>query len=81
MDDEATNKENNSERIIQLEYNYDRLIDMKIIQAYQLLVPDKAWIKDSEKQSSMKSGENSEDATIRDICKSFFGSAKRRTYY
>ena len=33
-------------RNIQLEYSYDRLIEMKMIQAYQLLVPDKAWEKD-----------------------------------
>lgn len=33
------------DRNIELEYNHDRLIGMKMIQAYQLLVLDKIWVK------------------------------------
>jgi len=64
------------DRDIQLEYNHDRLIGMKMIQAYQLLVPDKTWVKDINQQ-----GENRNHATSRDICESVIGPAKRRAHY
>ena len=43
-------------RIIELEYSYDRLIDKKIIQVYRLLVPDRCWSNGS-KQTSKIAGE------------------------
>ncbi len=63
-------KTNKSDRDIQLEYNYDRLMEMKIIQAYGLLVPDKIWVKDPTEQPSEKDRERY--ANSRDIRKSIF---------
>lgn len=68
--DAARKKKNDRE--IQLEYNYDRLMDMKVIQAYQVLVPDKMWVKDSAKQPSVINEESPGNATSRDICKGIF---------
>ena len=56
-------------RNIELEYSYDRLMDKKIIQVYSLLVPDKCWTKDS-KQTSKIEGEISEYADSSNIRKS-----------
>lgn len=36
-------KPKETERIIELEYSFDRLSSRKIGQAYQLLVPEKSW--------------------------------------
>lgn len=58
---------NKSNRDIQLEYSYDRLMEIKIIQAYGLLVPDKIWVKDSTEQPTEKDRERY--ANSRDICK------------
>jgi len=63
-------------RSIELEYSYDRLIDMKLIQAYQLLVPDKTWKKDINQH-----GKNREYATSRDIREGVIGTSKRRAHY
>ncbi len=78
MDGDAVRKNN---RDIKLEYSYDRLMDMKIIQAYQLLVPDKFWVTNSENQTLNTIEESPEHASGRDIRKSLFGSTKRRTHY
>lgn len=72
MDRSPVKKDKNG-RKIKLEYRHDRLMDMKIIQAYQLLVPDKFWIKNSENRILNKKEENSEHANCRDIRKSLFG--------
>ena len=66
----STIRKNKNDREIKLEYRHDRLTDMKMSQAYQLLVPDKFWIKNSANQPK---GENLEHAGCRDIRKSFFG--------
>ena len=63
-------------RNIQLEYKHDRLMDMKIIQAYQLLVPDKSWVRDIKQK-----GGDPEHATSRAICESVIGPSKRRAHY
>lgn len=63
-------------RNIELEYSYDRLIDMKMIQAYQLLVPDKAWEKDINQH-----GKSREYATSRHIREGVIGTSKRRAHY
>ena len=63
-------------RNIELEYSYDRLIDMKMIQVYQLLVPDKAWKKDINHH-----GKSRENATSRHIRKGVIGTSKRRAHY
>ncbi len=63
-------RKNKSEKTIQLEYSNDRLMDMKLIQAYQLLVPDNARVKDSTRQTSKGDGEY---ADSRDIRKSLLG--------
>jgi hypothetical protein len=47
-------------------------MDMKIIQAYQLLVPDKIWVKDSTKQPSELNGESPGYANSWDIRKGIF---------
>ena len=64
------------DRNIQLEYYHDRLIGMKMIQAYQLLVPDKIGVKDTNQKK-----DNRQHATSRDICESVFGPPKRRAHY
>jgi hypothetical protein len=64
------------DRNIQLEYSQDRLIDMKMIQAYQLLVPDKVWVKDINKQRG-----NREHASSGTICESIIGPTKGRAHY
>lgn len=61
------------DREIKLEYRHDRLMDMKVIQVYQLLVPDKFWCKNSENQPPNIKGEAPEHASCRDIRKSLFG--------
>ena len=63
-------------RNIELEYSYDRLIDMKMIQVYQLLVPDKTWEKDINQQ-----GKSRENGTSRDICEGVIRTSKRRAHY
>lgn len=68
----STIKKRKKDREIKLEYRYDRLMDMKIGQAYQLLVPDKFWINNPV-QVLKKRGEKPEHASCRDIRKSFFG--------
>jgi hypothetical protein len=64
------------DRNIELEYNHDRLIGMKIIQVYQLLVPDKIWVKDIDPER-----DNRKHGTSSDICESVFGPSKRRAHY
>ena len=63
-------------RNIELEYSYDRLIELKMIQAYQLLVPDKTWEKDINQH-----GKSRKYATSRDICEGVIGTSKRRAHY
>jgi hypothetical protein len=64
---------NKKDREIKLEYSHDRLMNMKVIQVYQLLVPDKFWSKNSGNQSSNIKGEALEYANCRDIRKSLLG--------
>ncbi len=64
---------NKKDREIKLEYNHDRLTNMKVIQVYQLLVPDKFWGQNSEDQTSNIKGETPKHASCRDIRKSLFG--------
>jgi hypothetical protein len=68
---------NKKDREIKLEYSHDRLMNMKVIQVYQLLVPDKFWSKNSEKQTSNIKGETPKHASCRDIRKSLFGYSLR----
>ena len=72
MDRSPVKKDKNN-REIKLEYRHDRSMDMKIIQAYQLLVPDKFWGQNSEDQTSNIKGETPKHASCRDIRKSLFG--------
>jgi hypothetical protein len=69
-------REKKVDRKIQLEYHHDRLIDMKMIQAYQLLVPERVWIKDINQQRGSQ-----EDETGGTICESVIRSSKRRAHY
>ncbi len=71
--DRSPVRKNKKDREIKLEYNHDRLMNMKVIQAYQLLVPDKFWSKNSEDQTSNTKGETPEHANCRDIRKSLLG--------
>lgn len=66
-------RKNKKDREIKLEYSHDRLMNMKVIQVYQLLVPDKFWSKNSEDQTLKIKGETPEYASCRDIRKSLFG--------
>jgi hypothetical protein len=66
-------EKNKKDREIKLEYSHDRLMNMKVIQVYQLLVPDKFWNKNSEDQTSNTKGETPKDASSWDIRKSLFG--------
>jgi hypothetical protein len=63
-------------RSIQLEYNHDRLIEMKMVQVYQLLVPDKIWVRGNGQQA-----ENQQHEAGRDICEGVLRSSKRRAHY
>ena len=69
-------QERKLDRNIQLEYSYDRLIDMKMIQVYQLLVPDKAWKRDISQHDKSR-----EHATSRHIREGVIGTSKRRAHY
>lgn len=71
--DRSPVKKDKNDREIKLEYRHDRLMDMKIIQAYQLLVPDKFWYQNLEDQTSNIKGETPKHASCRDIRKSLFG--------
>ena len=64
---------NKKDREIKLEYSHDRLMNMKVIQVYQLLVPDNFWSKNLGNQSSNIKGEAPEYANCRDIRKSLLG--------
>ncbi len=64
-----------SDRHFQLEYDHDRLIDMKMVQVYQLLVPEKIWVKESKPKKGSEGHEVS-----RDICESILGAPKRRAH-
>ena len=66
-------RRNKKDRDIKLEYNHDRLKDMKVIQAYQLLVPDKFWVKNLKNETFNTKGETPEHAISWDIRKSLFG--------
>lgn len=68
-------RERKRDRNIHLEYSFDRLIDKKMIQVYQLLVPDKAWKKDVNEQDK-----NREYATSEYICEGVIGPSKRRAH-
>jgi hypothetical protein len=74
--DGGNDRKKKYDRNIQLEYCHDRLIGMKMIQAYQLLVPDKIWVKNINQKR-----DNRVHATSRDICESVFGAPKRRAHY
>ncbi len=72
----SSKRSQKKDRSVQLEYNYDRLIDMKIIQVYQLLVPDQNWSKEPEenqKNHSKINGDSTEHEISRDIRKGILG--------
>jgi hypothetical protein len=69
-------RKKNIVRNLRLEYGHDRLIDMKMIQVYQILVPDKIWIKEDSQQRGTQ-----RHATSRDICEGVLGPSKRRSHY
>jgi hypothetical protein len=43
-------QEKRFDRKIRLEHRYDRLVDIKMVQVYQLLVPDKVWFTEMDQQ-------------------------------
>jgi len=71
--DRSPVRKSKKDREIKLEYSHDRLMNMKVIQVYQLLVPDKFWSKNSEDQTSNIKGETPGYARSTDIRKSLFG--------
>ena len=41
-------------RTVHLEYRFDRLLPDKLVQAYELLVPDRRWSMAPDQQSAKK---------------------------
>jgi hypothetical protein len=67
-------------RDIELEYSFDRLSAEKIIQAYQLLVPEKVWKTVCENGPIREQAGDGFNEVSSDLCTSVLGSAKRGTY-
>jgi hypothetical protein len=61
--DKGKVQERRIDKDIQLEHSNDRLFDIKIVQVYQLLVPDKVWFTEMDQQM-----ESPEYETGRHIC-------------
>jgi hypothetical protein len=73
-------KGKNCVRGIELEYSFDRLSAEKIIQAYQLLVPERVWktvCANGPIRGQAGDGFNEVGSDLRE---SVLGSAKRGTY-
>jgi hypothetical protein len=68
-------------RKIELEHNFDRLAARKIIQAYELLVPDRRRETGEviERVDAKEKDQRYEGSF--DLCAGFFGSAKGRRYH
>ena len=65
---------------IELEYSFDRLSKRKIIQVYQLLVPDRIWeIKNKKGFLDQKDGVT-KDESDSNLCTGIIGSAKTRAH-
>ena len=73
-------KPRGTERTIELEYSFDRLSSRKIGQAYQLLVPDKNWCTNSER-NHVKGEFGGKCEGCSDLCASIIGPTKRGTDY
>ena len=69
-----------TERAIELEYSFDRLSSRKIGQAYHLLVPDKNWCTNSER-NHVKGESGGKREGCSDLCASIIGPTKGRTDY
>ena len=63
---------------IRLEYTFDRLLDAKLAQVYEVLVPDKAW--PTNEQPSDRDGRQLNESSS-DLCTSLIGPAERREYH
>lgn len=70
-------KREKSSKKLELEYSFDRLSAKKIIQIYQLLVPDKIWETSSGKQYLEEKEEDIGHEHRRDIRSSILWSSKR----
>jgi hypothetical protein len=67
-------------RDIELEYSFDRLSAEKMIQAYQLLVPEKVWKTVCANRPVKEQAGGGFNEVGSDLCTSVLGSAKRGTY-
>jgi hypothetical protein len=66
---------------IELEYSFDRLSGERIIQAYQILVPEKIWKTGFTKEClEEEKGGGTGHEFGSDLCASVLGSTKRRTH-
>ena len=62
---------------VQLEYIFDRLLSAKLVQAYQLLVPEKVWVTGEGRDHN--SGESTQHENSGDLCTRILGSAEKGT--
>jgi hypothetical protein len=68
-------KQEPTKHTIQFEYTFDRLLDMKLAQVYDVLVPDKAW--STHEQHSETDGSRLNESGS-DLCTRLIGPAERR---
>jgi hypothetical protein len=66
-----------SDRGIRLEYSFDRLWVPKMVQVYQILIPDKIWPAGAQNEEMKPQRENQEYETGSDLRASVLGETKR----
>jgi hypothetical protein len=69
-------KERVGRRKIQLEYNFDRLSEKKIVQVYQILLPDKIWTTGNRGEGSTQPAGSLRDEASSDLHTSLFRATK-----
>ena len=70
----ADQRPTRAQRTLHLEYHFDRLLDPKLVQAYEVLVPDQRWPTCDSWE--MMHGENSSPLRTRLV-----GSAEREAHH
>jgi hypothetical protein len=69
------------EKQIRLEYCFDRLSSIKIIQIFEIFVPDKVWIPGNDGKDVTRSEGGSEHEACSRLRTSVLGRPKRETDY
>ena len=72
----GVDKERVRRRKILLEYNFDRLSEKKIVQVYQILLPDKIWATGDRGEGSTEPVESLKDEASGDLYTSLFRATK-----